>query len=213
MDSTTLLYYLHRQHVGCVALSFDYGQKHFKELTFAQELTMELGIPHTVFDLADYRRLANSALTDSGIDVPEGHYTAESMKATVVPNRNMTMISIATALAVTTKADIVATGVHAGDHAIYPDCRPEFIFHLEQTLKIANEGFIHPDFQILAPWLMISKTQIANIGNELKVPWAKTWSCYKGGEKHCGVCGTCVERREALRDAGNGIDPTEYVNA
>jgi 7-cyano-7-deazaguanine synthase len=208
MDSVALLYWLERHH-DVAAISFDYDQKHSKELNYARVACDALSIRHRIFNLSDYSVIAKSALTQSTMDVPEGHYAAESMKATVVPNRNMTMLSIATAWAISSNANAIATGIHSGDHAIYPDCRPEFIYSLEQTLKVANEGFIQPDFQIIAPWLHLTKSQIAQIGTQLNVPWEKTWSCYKGGELHCGKCGTCVERREAFELAAI-TDPTSY---
>jgi 7-cyano-7-deazaguanine synthase len=209
MDSTTLLYSLLKQGYDVAALSFDYNQKHRKEIEAAEDITADLDIRHHIFDLYDYSNIARSALTNPKIAVPEGHYAAENMKATVVPNRNMTMLSIAAAWAISSHAQGIATGVHAGDHAIYPDCRPEFIVHLETTLKIANEGFIDPHFQVFAPFINLNKSQIAEIGNRLHVPWEKTWSCYKGGILHCGKCGTCVERKEAFKDAGIK-DPTPY---
>lgn len=209
MDSTALMYYIKSLGHEQSAISFYYGQKHSRELIAARDLSGELGIGWVEFDLSDYAKVAHSALTSKEVGVPEGHYAEENMRATVVPNRNMTMLSIATAWAISKGAEVVATGVHAGDHAIYPDCRPEFIIHMETTLRVANEGFIHPNFQILAPWLMMTKADIARRGDKLQVPWDRTWSCYKGGTFHCGKCGTCVERKEAFLLAGI-LDPTEY---
>lgn len=120
------------------------------------------------------------------------------------------MISIAAGLAVSIDADAVAVGVHGGDHFIYPDCRPEFIASIEQTLKTANAGFIKPNFKIIAPFLSKTKTDIAEIGSKLDVPWSETWSCYRGLEQHCGQCGTCVERKEAFADS-EVKDPTSYA--
>jgi len=131
------------------------------------------------------------------------------MKLTVVPNRNMIMYSVAIGYAVNIKAKAIYVGVHSGDHAIYPDCRPEFIDFLDKIAKSANEGFIEEDFQVKAPFVFKSKADIARIGTELGVPYELTWSCYKGGDKHCGKCGTCVERKEAFELAGI-TDPTEY---
>lgn len=209
MDSVTLAYWLKAGGHHVAAISFDYHQKHAKELAFARLTCSDLGLEHYVFDLRPYQDIALSALTNKHIEVPDGHYAEESMKATVVPNRNMTMMSIAAAWAISSNAQGIAVGVHAGDHAVYPDCRPEFIVHMETTLKVANEGFIDPSFQILAPWISLSKNDIAKIGNTLGVPWERTWSCYKGGELHCGKCGTCVERKEALDS--QHFDPTEYA--
>jgi 7-cyano-7-deazaguanine synthase len=131
------------------------------------------------------------------------------MRITVVPNRNAIMINIATALAVSMKCNYVATGVHGGDHYIYPDCRPEFISAQTEALRLANAGFISDEFEVLAPFVNISKDGIVKIGEAISVPWLETWSCYKGGEIHCGSCGTCFERREAFALAGVH-DPTNY---
>lgn len=213
MDSATLLYMLKKQGYEVSALSFDYAQKHSKELQHARKIINQGGVDNwNIFDLTDLCNIApNSALVDRNVEVPEGHYAAPNMRATVVPNRNMIMLSIATAWAINDKAAGVATGVHAGDHAVYPDCRPEFIYHVEQTLKIANEGFIRPDFQVLAPFIHMTKANIVEVGTELGVPFEDTWSCYKGGIKHCGKCGTCVERKEAFQIA-KVEDPTEYAD-
>jgi 7-cyano-7-deazaguanine synthase len=150
-------------------------------------------------------------LTDHDRDVPDGHYAEETMKATVVPNRNMIMLSIAVGYAVTVEAgNGVWTGVHSGDHFIYPDCRPQFIQRVNETAKVANEGFMQwlPE-AITAPFLGSTKADICGLGAELGVDFRKTWSCYKGGVIHCGRCGTCVERKEAFR-LSEVIDPTEY---
>ena len=132
------------------------------------------------------------------------------MKATVVPNRNAMMLDIATAVAVAAQAEWVATAVHSGDHAIYPDCRPEFVEAYEAMALVANEGFIHPQFKVLTPFLYQTKADIARTGSHLGVDWLDTWSCYKGGEIHCGSCSTCFERREAMDLAGIE-DPTPYL--
>lgn len=208
LDSTTLLYYL-MQDFDCKAITFNYGQKHNTEITSAIRIADNLGIPHFVFNLSDFSSIARSSLTRAYLDIPEGHYTDDSMKSTVVPNRNLTMISIATTWAISINAIGVATGVHAGDHAIYPDCRTEFIVHAETVMKIANEGFISPEFQIVAPFVHLSKTDIVKLGNDLQVPFERTWSCYNGRDLHCGKCGTCVERKEAFSQAGVD-DPTTY---
>jgi 7-cyano-7-deazaguanine synthase len=210
MDSITMLYLLVRTaQRRPLVLSFDYGQKHVKELELAGWHATNLGLPHRVVDLRSITALLGSSALVGDADVPEGHYADETMKATVVPNRNLMMISIATAAAVNEKADLVGVGVHAGDHPVYPDCRPEFIYHVEQTLKVANEGFINPLFQLYAPFLLMGKHDIAKLGAAHNVPYEKTWSCYKGGELHCGKCGTCVERKEAF-ELAEVNDPTVY---
>jgi 7-cyano-7-deazaguanine synthase len=191
-------------------LSFDYGQRHAKELRFAKACADLLGAPHSVVDLSGLRvLLPGSSLTDDAVPVPEGHYAADSMKATVVPNRNAIMLAIAYGHAVAIGADVVAFGAHGGDHFIYPDCRPEFHRALNEALRIGNEGFGNPKLRLTAPFINSTKQDIAAMGSRLGVDFTQTWSCYKGGEKHCGKCGTCVERREAFALA-NIEDPTAY---
>jgi 7-cyano-7-deazaguanine synthase len=210
LDSTTMAYQLRAQGYSINAISFDYGQRHRRELAFAEQVAADLDAPWTLIDLhaagiTDI--LTGSALTDGSVSVPDGHYADESMRITVVPNRNAIMLSIASALAVTREAGAVAFGAHAGDHFIYPDCRPEFVRAFEGMVNIAVEGLA--SIEILAPFLAMTKTDIVRLGNELKVPFERTWSCYKGGELHCGTCGTCYERREAFAQA-HVADPTAY---
>jgi 7-cyano-7-deazaguanine synthase len=210
LDSTTMAYQLRAQGYSLSAISFDYGQRHRKELAFAEQMAADLDAPWTLIDLHAAgltNILTGSALTDDTVSVPDGHYADESMKITVVPNRNAIMLSIACALAVTRKAGAVAFGAHAGDHVIYPDCRPEFVRAFEAMISVAVEGLA--SIEILAPFLSMTKTDIVRLGDELKVPFERTWSCYKGGEVHCGTCGTCYERREAFAQA-HVADPTAY---
>lgn len=216
MDSVTLAHWLYKGSIyghdnnELYLMSFDYGQRHRAELDYAARCAERLGAGWEMVDLSGLQPLLRgSALTDPSVDVPHGHYAAENMKVTIVPNRNAIMLCIATGCAVSLGADVVATGVHAGDHAVYPDCRPQFIDSLEQTLKIANEGSAHPNFHIAAPFLHMTKAEIVQVGSELQVPWEETWSCYEGGEIHCGRCATCVERREAFWKA-QVEDPTSY---
>jgi 7-cyano-7-deazaguanine synthase len=211
MDSATALYQAIKDGFDVYTISFDYGQRHKKELSYAKQLSRTAGaIEHHIVDLTSITNLiSNSSLTNEEIEVPEGHYAAENMKLTVVPNRNMIMYAVALGYAVNIKAKTMYVGVHSGDHAIYPDCRPEFIELLDKIAKVANEGFIDKDFQVKAPFVHITKTDIAKLGSQLGVPYELTWSCYKGGEKHCGKCGTDVERKEAFRLA-QVPDPTEY---
>lgn len=206
MDSTVLLYHLRSQEYDVRALSVDYGQRHRKELDSASAICRMIGIPHEVADLRGITHLLKgSSLTDSDIDVPEGHYAEESMKATVVPNRNMIMLSVAIGYAISLGAQFVAYGAHAGDHVIYPDCRPEFASAINTAALLADW---HP-IELLRPFIRLTKAEIAKRGVELNVPFDQTWSCYKGGERHCGRCGTCVERAEAFHLAGIN-DPTDY---
>jgi 7-cyano-7-deazaguanine synthase len=216
MDSITMLYQMHDMLGGSGedirVLSFDYGQKHKKELDFVQFHCDNLQISHwDVIDLSSITKLLSKSALVGTSNVPEGHYAAENMKATVVPNRNMIMASIAAAALINDGGYLLGLGVHSGDHAIYPDCREEFIRALEATLHIANRGFIHPQFQIFAPWLNVPKHIIAGRGVEqYNIDYTQTWSCYKGLEKHCGKCGTCVERKEAFFLA-KIADPTDYL--
>lgn len=207
MDSVTLAHLLKSEGYELILLSFNYGQRHKKELDYAARCAERLEAHHHIIDLSSAGSLlAGSALTD-GIEVPEGHYAAETMKQTVVPNRNAIMLSIAYGVAVANQADIVATGVHAGDHFIYPDCRPRFITSFDLMESIAVEGFA--DLCLYAPFVNIGKHDIVTVGMGLDVPYGDTWSCYKGDEVHCGKCGTCVERIEAFELAGYP-DPTIY---
>ena len=209
MDSTVLAYLVKALGYEPTLLSFNYGQRHKKELTFATITAKKLESVHHIVDLSGIQGLlAGSALT-SDIDVPEGHYSADNMAITVVPNRNAIMLSIAYGHAVSIGARAVYAGVHAGDHAQYPDCRLNFFQELDQALYTGNEGF--GDVEIRAPFIEKSKADIADIGERLRVPFEDTWSCYKGGVTHCGKCATCVERAQSMFEAGVS-DPTVYEN-
>lgn len=210
LDSTTMAYLLRRDGFALEAISFNYGQRHQKELRAARSVASELDARWTLIDLEAAgiaRCLTGSALTDPGVAMPEGHYADESMRATVVPNRNAIMLTIATALAASSGAETVAFGAHAGDHPIYPDCRPEFVEQFQRMASIAMQGVAN--VRVIAPFIKMTKHDIVRLGRELGVPFEATWSCYKGGEKHCGRCGTCVERREAFEVTGIP-DPTTY---
>ena len=211
MDSATLANLYHSKGYDLIMVGFDYGQRHNKELTFMASMAEVLGADHRIINLSNLAaQLHGSSLTDPDVEVPDGHYSAETMKATVVPNRNAIMLSIACGIAVAEKAEILATGVHAGDHFIYPDCRPAFIDTIGEAFIAGNEGFADDAFRLEAPFVQMSKADIAALGNELGVDYSMTWSCYKGGDVHCGRCGTCVERIEAFIDAGVE-DPTVYA--
>lgn len=213
LDSVTLAYMLADSKIdNLILVSFDYGQKHRKELGYARECSERLGAKHVIVDLRSLGGILSSALTTDETAVPDGHYAEETMKATVVPNRNMIMLSVAAGVAVDAGADFLATGVHAGDHFIYPDCRPDFIGKVEKAIRSGNEGFINPVFKVEAPFVAMGKHDIVTVGMNLNVDYLQTWSCYKGGELHCGTCGTCVERKEAFELAGYE-DPTVYANA
>lgn len=212
MDSTTLLYLLKSQGYAVSALSVHYGQRHKKELEFAMTTTRKLGVDHKIVDASVLGSFGGSSLT-SDAPVPDGHYSELTMAQTVVPNRNAILLSLAYAYAITKAAKLVGTAVHAGDHRIYPDCRPEFITAFEEMERVAIDreiyGISAP--KLYAPFIKMTKAEIAKKGDEFGVPWEDTWSCYKGGEIHCGRCGTCVERYEAFKLAGVQ-DPTQYAD-
>ena len=211
LDSVTLAHLLASRGFSLHLVAFDYGQRHKKELAFARECATRLNAAYDVVDITALTPLiGGSALTDQNIAVPHGHYAAPSMAITVVPNRNAIMLALAYGAAVADNAIMVATGVHAGDHFIYPDCRPEFIEKFDVMQRAAVEGFGHPDLHLEAPFINSSKSDIVRIGAELGVPFDLTWSCYEGGAVHCGGCGTCVERRESFAMAGIS-DPTVYA--
>ncbi|HVI77478.1 MAG TPA: 7-cyano-7-deazaguanine synthase QueC [Candidatus Acidoferrum sp.] len=208
MDSATALWDAADIYRELETISFDYGQRHRKELEYARRLALRLHLHWERVDLTGVGKAissANSSLVNPSVEVPHGHYAAESMKQTVVPNRNMIMVSVAVARALAIGASDVIVGVHTGDHAIYPDCRKSFFNPLRTAVLAGNDERI----SIKTPFIYMTKTQIAEHGAYLKVPWELTWSCYEGGDIHCGECGTCQERREAFRDAGIE-DPTAY---
>lgn len=196
IDSTTLLYHLLAQKHKVKAVSFNYGQRHKKELEYAKKICQKLKVEQKVVDLSSLKELLHdSALTTPALKVPAGHYTDETMKATVVPNRNMILLSVAGGFAVAEKADMLAIAVHAGDHPIYPDCRPEFIKAFAKALSLGN----YHQVKVYAPFLNKTKVEIVQEGLKLGIDYEKeTWSCYVGAVKPCGKCGTCVERNEAL---------------
>lgn len=207
LDSVTLAHKIAKKHDLVGLIAFDYGQKHKKELQFAEQCAKNLNVSFDLIDISHIGALlTGSALTDD-IDVPDGHYAEETMKLTVVPNRNAIMLTIAYGIAQSRNADAVSTAVHGGDHYIYPDCRPAFIDAFQTMQNFASEGLA--EIKLHTPFIEKTKADIAAEGATLDVPFAKTWSCYKGGKHHCGRCGTCVERREAFHLA-NITDPTDY---
>jgi len=206
MDSFTVLHKALSAGHEVYALSFNYGQKHSKELLCAQEVTEELSIPHKILDIQSISSLfTNSSLVSEQINVPEGHYEAESMKSTVVPNRNMILLSLAIGYAVNIEASEVWYGAHSGDHVIYPDCRPEFVEIMDKASSVAN----FQPVQVVAPYLQSDKVGILKDGLKMNLDYSKTWTCYKGLEKACGKCGSCVERLEAF-EANKKPDPLTY---
>ena len=207
MDSAVLAAHLLDSGGELTALSVNYGQRHHRELEYAQRIAEHYRIPWRCADLSMLRPfLAGSSQTSPEVPVPHGHYADETMKATVVPNRNMLLLAVAGAWAISTRAGAIAYAAHAGDHPIYPDCRPAFVEAFAETLLLADW---HP-VVMLAPFLRWTKGAICRRGVELGVPFELTYSCYAGAPVHCGACGTCVERIEAFREA-HAIDPTEYA--
>ena len=204
MDSITLLYDMCARI--SLAVTFDYGSKHnAREIPFARLHCERLGIEHLVIPLDFMLTYFKSSLLKGGEEIPEGHYAADNMKSTVVPFRNGIMLSIAAGIAESRGLKYVMMANHSGDHSIYPDCTPQFVSAMSQATKAGT----YPGIELLVPYTNISKGDIARRGKALGIDYAETWSCYKGGERHCGRCGTCEERREALAEAGID-DPTVY---
>ena len=205
MDSFTVLNKAVREGYEVYALSFDYGQRHKKELDYAARVCDSLNIHHKIVDISAINQLIGGSSLTSDIDVPEGHYEQESMKQTVVPNRNMILLSMAVGYAVSLEATKVYYGAHSGDHAIYPDCRPEFVHKMNDVCAIAN----YEPVEICCPYLDVSKIAILTDGLKMGLDYSQTWTCYNGREKACGKCGACQERLEAFA-LNNQTDPLEY---
>ena len=204
MDSITLLH--DKKDEIALGVSFDYGSNHNRqEIPFAQLHCERLGIKHVTIPLDFMGRHFKSSLLEGADAIPEGHYADENMKSTVVPFRNGIMLSIAIGIAESNHLKKVLIANHGGDHTIYPDCRPQFI----QAIDAAANAGTFVNVRVEAPYSNITKGDIARIGKRLGLDYTETWSCYKGGEKHCGKCGTCIERKEALQEAGIH-DATEY---
>ncbi len=205
MDSLTALAEMINRGDEIVCLNFQYGSKHnAKENEAIKKITEHFRVPlkQIVLDFNDYLK---SDLLNSGGEIPEGHYAAENMKKTVIPFRNGIMLSIAAGFAESIEASTVVLGNHAGDHAIYPDCRATFVDAMDKAINLGTYAGI----RLFSPFLLLTKGQIVSRGIELGVPYEHSWSCYKGGDIHCGKCGTCVERLEAFEQAGIQ-DPLPY---
>ena len=207
MDSTVALWHtLAEGHEIVACLGANYGSKHnAKELPMAQWQAEKAGIPFQTAELTFMNHLFTSDLLQSGGEIPEGHYEEENMKSTVVPFRNGILLSVAAGYAESLDAEALVIAAHSGDHAIYPDCREEFMAPMAEAIKVGT----YPDLELLRPFVALRKEDIAARGAELGVDFEHTWSCYKGQELHCGKCGTCVERKEAFALAGL-TDPTVY---
>lgn len=206
MDSVTALHWARWRHEVRAVLSFEYGAKHnHREIPFAAAQAKLLGLSHQVIALDFIAKLYTSDLLKSGGEIPEGHYADENMQRTVVPFRNGVMLAVAAGYAESLGAEGLVIAAHSGDHAIYPDCRDDFMRAMADAIRLGTYAGI----QLLRPFIALDKARIAAEGGRLGVDFGQTWSCYKGGEIHCGKCGTCVERREAFMKAGLP-DPTKY---
>ena len=207
LDSVTALHHMAATEKVVAALSFDYGAKHnSRELPCAADQCRSLRIPNRIVPLSFMAENFTSDLLKSGGTIPDGHYEEQSMKKTVVPFRNGIFLSFGTGYAESLGADAIAIAAHAGDHTIYPDCREDFLSPMSQAMEKGTYAKI----KLLRPFVSMDKTSIVRRGVELKIDYARTWSCYKGGILHCGTCGTCIERREAFLNA-SVTDPTAYV--
>ena len=211
LDSSTLLYKLVREGEDVKALTFLYGQRHERETNSARTVCQVLGVDLKVVDVSNLGSvLSSSALTNKMITIPNVPETVEhydTLKTTIVPNRNAIFLSIAVGYAISLGAHRVYYGAHASDRGVYPDCRPEFVKALESALQIGTD---ERELRIIAPFINMSKSDVVRTGLRLGVPYHMTWSCYKGGTKHCGVCSSCRERKRAFAEAGIK-DPTEYL--
>lgn len=209
MDSVTVLYHVAAERPIAAALSFDYGAKHnARELPEAAWHAEKLGVRHVVIPLKFMGEHFASALLEGGEPIPKGHYEEDSMRQTVVPFRNGIMLAIAAGFAESCSAGALVIAAHAGDHAVYPDCREPFMTAMADAIKEGTFAKI----EVLRPFIALNKAAIAARGAALKVPFEHTWSCYVGGQIHCGECGTCVERREAFLKA-HLPDPTVYAHS
>jgi 7-cyano-7-deazaguanine synthase len=208
MDSVTDLYAAYEDHKVVESLSFHYGSKHNdREIPFAQWHSEHLGVPHHKIDLDFIGEQFDSDLLKKGGEIPKRHYEEESMKKTVVPFRNGIMLSIAAGFAESKGAQGLVIAAHSGDHAIYPDCREGFMQAMGDAIRLGT----YAEIELLRPFINTDKAGIAEMGNNMEIDFSKTWSCYVGGEVHCGECGTCVERREAFILSGV-LDPTAYLS-
>ena len=205
MESYTLLNRALKNDLQVSAVTFNYGQRHAKEIEYAVSACVELNVPHKVIDITAINELLQGSSLTSNIDIPEGHYADETMRSTIVPNRNMILLSLAVGYAISIGAEKVFYGAHSGDHAIYPDCRPEFVEKMNNVCAIAN----YEPVEIVTPYLNYDKGEIVKDGLLMGLDYTKTWSCYNGKDMACGKCGACFERIEAF-GCNNMSDPSGY---
>ena len=210
LDSTTLLYHLRAEGHEVRALSANYGQRHLdRELAAANEICRRIGLEHRVVDLRAMAVLfGRNSLSDPSVPVPESEYNEETMQVTTVPNRNMILLSVGLAWAASMGYDGVAFGAHGGPYTPYPDCQPTFATAMDAAARLCD----WKPMRVLSPFVALDKAGVVRRGAELGVPFGLTWSCYNGGETHCGRCGTCLDRRSAFSTAGV-LDPTEYLGS
>lgn len=207
MDSFTLLNLLHQQQdIELYPLTLNYGQRHAKEIEFAKQVCSELNLPHKIVDISAIHHIMNNSSLMGSEAIPEGHYADANMQSTVVPNRNMVLLSLAIAYAANIDAEAVYYGAHSGDHAIYPDCRPEFVEKMDAVSRVAN----YQPIRLETPFLHLDKGQILSRGLTLGLDYSKAWTCYQGLDKACGKCGACVERLEAFSN-NQVTDPVAYL--
>lgn len=210
LDSSTLAYHLHHQGYDLICVSFNYGQKHIRELESASIIAKKLNAPHHVIGLDFMRQyLQSSSLVNENIDNPKEEYQRDNMLVTVVPNRNTMMLSLAWTIACANGAELLAFGPHKGDNYVYADCRPEYFHAMNLALRLGTIDSREDNLELAAPFINMTKTDIIKRGFELNVPFELTWSCYDGMDFHCGKCGTCTQRRQAFIEA-NIADPTKY---
>lgn len=210
LDSTTLLYHLHDKGYDITCISFNYGQKHIRELEHAKIVAKELHAKHKIIDLTfmhDF--ILSSSLVNNEITNPKAEYDRDNMLTTVVPNRNTMMLSLAWTIACSINARVLAFGPHKGDNYVYADCRPDYFSAMNLALRLGTIDSRNEDLELIAPFLSMTKAEIVKYGATLNVPFAMTWSCYDGEDLHCGTCGTCIQRKSAFITAGIS-DPTIY---
>lgn len=206
LDSSTVLYLAQADGCECYALSFDYQQRHQRELEAAKQIAKAAAVKQHQVVSFDLGLWGGSALTDQGLDVPENRTVAEmadEIPITYVPARNTIFLSFALAYAEALAAHRVYLGVNALDYSGYPDCRSDYIKAMQEVFQLGTkQGREGNPIEIFSPLIHLKKTEIIQLGNQLNVPWEKTWSCYQGGEKPCGVCDSCQLRWEAFAELG-----------
>jgi 7-cyano-7-deazaguanine synthase len=213
LDSSTLGYWLKNNgYDELICISYNYGQRQIIELEAAKKITHYLGAKHHIIDITFLQQyLGSSSLTNHQLAVPHGEYSKENMQLTVVPNRNSVLLSLAWTIACVEQADALAYGAQGGDHYLYPDTRPDYFNAINLALRMGTEDSRKSNLHLLAPFIHLNKAQVIQLGQQLCVPFADTWTCYEGGSIHCGLCGACQNRKQGFNDA-KVADPTCYEN-